>query len=302
MSDSAERYLKAARRDSTQRRYAQAVEHFEEEWGGMLPASSESIVRYLAAYGAQLASNTLRTHLAALVQWHQQHGFDDPTKTSRVRDVLRGVQARYPQPIKQAEALQLQRLEACIEGLGQQMTSDQWAVRQRAARDQALILMGFWRALRGDELCRLQVEHIQLREGLELEIFLASSKTDRDHRGRTLVVPALKRLCPVDAYQHWLLVSGINQGPVFRAIDRWGHLADERVNPNSLSRILRLAFVRSGVDGERYTAHSLRRGFATWASRNKWSSKALMEYVGWRDVQSAARYIEADAPFGDWIR
>jgi integrase len=154
-------------------------------------------------------SNTLRTHLAAQAQWHQQHGFDDPTKASRVRDVLRGIQALHPLPIKQAEALQLQRLEACIEGLGEQMTSDQSAVRLRAARDQALILIGFWRALRGDELFRLRVEHIQLREGLELEIFLASSKTDRDHRGRTLVVPALKRLCPVDAYQRWLLVNRV---------------------------------------------------------------------------------------------
>ncbi|MHC8300854.1 site-specific integrase [Pseudomonas sp. ZS1P83] len=302
MSNTAERYLQAARRASTVRRYAQAVEHFEAEWGGVLPASSESVVRYLAAYGAQLSSNTLRTHLAALAQWHQQHGFADPTKASRVRDVLRGIQALHPQPIKQAEALQLQMLEACVEGLAGQLTSDQLAVRLRAARDQALILIGFWRALRGDELCRLRVEHIQLREGQELEIFLASSKTDRDHRGRTLVVPALKRLCPVDAYQHWLAVSGIKQGPVFRAIDRWGHLAEERVNPNSLSRILRLAFLRSGVAGEGYTAHSLRRGFATWASRNQWSGKALMEYVGWRDVQSAARYIEADAPFGDWAR
>jgi hypothetical protein len=84
LSDSAERYLQAARRDSTQRRYAQAVEHFEAEWGGGLPASSENVVRYLAAYGAKLSSNTLRTHLAALAQWHQQHGFNDPTKASRV--------------------------------------------------------------------------------------------------------------------------------------------------------------------------------------------------------------------------
>jgi integrase len=33
----------------------------------------------------------------------------------------------------------------------------------------------------------------------------------------------------------------------------------------------------------------LRRGFATWASRNQLSIKALMDYVGWRDVQSALR-------------
>lgn len=302
MSDAAERYLSAARRASTQRRYAQAIEHFEAEWGGLLPASSESIVRYLASCAARLSSSTLRTHLAALAQWHAQHGFVDPTKASRVRDTLRGIQALHPRPVKQAEALQLQALEACVAGLLAQQDAVDNGIRLRAARDQALILLGFWRALRGDELCRLRVEHIQLRADQGMEIFLASSKADRDHRGRSLALPALKRLCPVEAYQHWLNVSGIDHGPVFRGVDRWGHLANAGLNPNSLSRILRLAFMRSGVPGELYSTHSLRRGFATWASRQQWSSKALMEYVGWRDVQSAARYIDADAPFGDWAR
>ncbi|EPA94057.1 phage integrase family protein [Pseudomonas sp. G5(2012)] len=61
---------------------------------------------------------TPRTHLAAMAQWQQQCGFDDPTKASRVRDVLRGIQALRPQPIKQAQALQLQR---------QRRTSRVWA-------------------------------------------------------------------------------------------------------------------------------------------------------------------------------
>ncbi|WP_448647356.1 tyrosine-type recombinase/integrase [Pseudomonas mohnii] len=51
---------------------------------------------------------------------------------------------------------------------------------------------------------------------------------------------------------------------------------------------------------ERYSDHSLRRGFATWASHNQWSPKALMDYVGWRDVHTALRYVDADAPFGAW--
>lgn len=53
---------------------------------------------------------------------------------------------------------------------------------------------------------------------------------------------------------------------------------------------------------KRYSGHSLRRGFATWATRYQWSLKALMEYFGWRDVHSAMRYVEADTPFGDWRR
>lgn len=302
MDISPERYLRAARRASTERRYAQAIEHFEAEWGGLLPASSESVVRYLTHYANQFTTRTLRVHLAALARWHQQSGFADPTKAPRVRDTLKGIQALHPQQIKQAEALALNELERCITQLGEELAGLAPAVRLRAARDQALILLGFWRAFRSDELSRLRIEHIRLRKAQGLELFLPSSKSDRSNRGRVVKVPALKRLCPVAAYEVWLNESGLTEGALFRSIDRWGHIEKHALHPNSLSRLLRQIFLRSGVDPEGYSAHSLRRGFATWASENQWSSKALMDYVGWRDVQTAARYIEGDAPFGEWAR
>lgn len=302
MDTSPDRYLRAARRSSTERRYAQAIEHFEAEWGGLLPASSESVVRYLTHYGGQLTSSTLRVHLAALARWHQQLGFADPTKSPRVRDTLRGIQALHPQPVKQAEALALKELEVCIAQLAKDLAESAPAVKLRAARDQALILLGFWRAFRSDELSRLRIEHIRLRKAQGLELFLPSSKTDRSNCGRLVKVPALKRLCPVAAYEVWLEVSGLSEGALFRSIDRWGHLGEHALNANSLSRLMRQAFLRSGVDSKGYSTHSLRRGFATWASENQWSSKALMDYVGWRDVKTALCYVETDAPFGEWAR
>lgn len=302
MDTSPERYLRAARRASTERRYAQAIEHFEAKWGGLLPASSESVVHYLAHYGDQLTSSTLRVHLAALARWHLQLGFADPTKSARVRDTLRGIQALHPQPVKQAETLALKELETCMVQLAKELGDPLLAVRLRAARDQALLLLGFWRAFRSDELSRLRIEHIRLRQGEGLQLFLPSSKTDRSNRGRVVQVPALKRLCPVAAYALWLSESGLTGGAVFRSVDRWGHVGAQALNANSLSRLLRQVVLRSGIDPKGYSAHSLRRGFATWASANQWSSKALMDYVGWRDVQTAARYIDDDAPFGDWAR
>ncbi|MGK9059910.1 site-specific integrase [Pseudomonas asiatica] len=302
MDTSSERYIRAARRASTDRRYAKAIEHFEAEWGGLLPSSSETVVRYLTHYGDQLTTSTLRVHLAALARWHQQQGFVDPTKSPRVRDTLRGIQALNPQPVQQAEAFALKELETCIAQLAMELDEPVLAVRLRAARDQALILLGFWRAFRSDELCRLRIEHIQLRQAKGLELFLPSSKTDRSNRGRVVKVPALKRLCPVAAYEVWLEESRLSEGALFRSIDRWGHIGKKALNANSLSRLLRQVLLRSGVHSVGYSAHSLRRGFATWASANQWSSKDLMDYVGWRDVQTAVRYIEADAPFGDWVR
>lgn len=175
---SPDRYLQAARRASTERRYAQAIAHFETEWGGLLPASGESVVRYLTHYGDQLTSRTLRVYLAALARWHQQLGFTDPTKSYRVRDTLKGFQALHPQPVKQAEALALRELETCIAHLAEELEDPLPAVRLRAARDQALILLGFWRAFRSDELSRLRIEHIQWRPAQGLELFLPSSKSD----------------------------------------------------------------------------------------------------------------------------
>lgn len=299
--DDPEHYRQAARRESTTRRYAQVIDQFEGEWGGLLPASQASVARYLAEHAQRFSPGTLRTHLAALARWHQEHGFLDPTKAPTVREVLRGIQALHTRPPRQAEPVQLQELDACIKALLNEELSGHPALRLRACRDRLLLLLGFWRALRSDELCRLRIEYIRLDPGRGLELFLPSSKTDRGNQGRQLSVPALTRLCPIQAYEDWLVCSGLHNGLLLRNVDRWGRLG-EGLHSYSVPRILRRAFHRSGLPTEGYSGHSLRRGFATWASANQWSAKALMDYVGWRDVQSAMRYVEADAPFGAWRR
>lgn len=300
MSDP-EHYRQVARRESTARRYARVIEHFEAEWGGLLPASQVSVGRYLAEHAERFSPGTLRTHLAALAQWHLQHGFVDPTKAPAVREVLRGIQALHSRPPLQAEPLQLRELQACIQALTREEQDDQPVVRLRACRDRLLLLLGFWRALRSEELCRLRIEFTQLDPAKGLTLFLPSSKTDRANVGRQLTVPALTHLCPVQAYEDWLDCSGLSEGPILRNVDRWGRLGEE-LHSYSVARILRRILQRSGLEESGYSGHSLRRGFATWASANQWSAKALMDYVGWRDVQSAMRYVDADAPFGTMRR
>jgi len=164
-------------------------------------------------------------------------------------------------------------------------------------RDIALVLIGFWRGFRGDELARLQVEHTQAELGVGITFYLPHTKGDRQHLGTTFHTPALKKLCPVQAYINWITVAGIARGPVFRKVDRWGNLADGGINSNSLIPMLRRIFKQAGVSAELYSSHSMRRGFATWASANGWDIKSLMTYVGWNDVKSALRYVDAGGSF-----
>lgn len=44
------------------------------------------------------------------------------------------------------------------------------------------------------------------------------------------------------------------------------------------------------------------RSRSVYLTTRCWGTKALMDYVGWRDVQSAIRYIDAAESFGDWRR
>lgn len=206
-----DQYIHAATRDNTRRSYQSAVRHFEVEWGGFLPATADSIARYLVDHAQTLSINTLRQRLAALAQWHIGQGFPDPTKAPVVRKVFRGIQALHPAQL-------------------------------RHARDKALLLLGFWRGFRGDELTRLQVQYIQVVPGEGMTCFLPQTKGARQGQGATFKAPALAKLCPVTAYVEWISLAGITEGAVFRGVDRWGHVGEEGLHIDSLIPLLRALF------------------------------------------------------------
>lgn len=298
----ADLYLQAGTRRNTEKSYRAAVEHFEVVWGGFLPATGDSIVRYLADYADQLAISTLKQRLAALAQWHITQGFPDPTKTPTVRRLLKGIRTLHPVQQKQASPLLLNHLDQAVRWLEQEAATasekNDFTTLLRCRRDIALVLIGFWRGFRADELARLQVENIQAQPGVGISFYLPHTKSDRQNLGTTFHTPALKKLCPVAAYANWITVAGITSGPVFRKLDRWGNLADLGINASSLIPMLRRVLEQAGVPADTYSSHSMRRGFATWATANGWDIKSLMTYVGWKDVSSALRYVDAGMSFG----
>jgi integrase len=294
-----DRYRDAAHRENTRRSYRSALEHFEVDWGGFLPATSESVARYLAKYASTLSPSTLRHRLAALSRWHQEHGFADPTKSLLVRDVLKGARALHPAPPKQARPLEFDALEQVVGWLERSIAlargRDDRPALLRALRDRALVLLGFWRGFRADELTRLRIEHIEVRTGEALRCYLPRSKADRALEGRHFDCPALPKLCPVTAYVEWIAAAGLSEGAVFRKIGRTGAVGSREINPGSLIPLLRRILRAAGVvEAETFSSHSLRRGFAGWARRSGWDVKEMMAYVGWRDVKSAMRYLDAD--------
>ena len=291
-------YIEAAERDNTRRSYASAIRHFEIEWKGLLPSTADAIARYLADYAPTLAINTLRQRLAALSRWHADQGFADPTKSPLVRQVLKGIRSIHAVPEKRARPLELavlQQIDQWLDvAIGNAQRSGDRPALLRQTRNRSLMLLGFWRGFRSDELVNLRVENIEVTPGQGMACYLGRTKGDRQLQGRVFKCPALSRLCPVTAFNAWIDLAGLTEGPVFRKIDRWGNVADESLHADSLIPLLRSLFAEAGVESpEDYSSHSLRRGFAGWTRASGWDIKELMEYVGWKDVKSAMRYLDA---------
>src|SRR5471032_1858219 len=164
-----DQYIEAATRDNTRQSYRAAIEHFEVQWKGLLPATADGVARYLAEYADTLAVSTLRQRLAALAQWHTAQGFPDPTKAPIVRQAMRGIRALHPAQEKQAKPLQLDELERVVGALDRSVDAarrgNDRAAELRSLRDKSLILLGFWRGFRSDELSRLRVEHVEASAG-----------------------------------------------------------------------------------------------------------------------------------------
>lgn len=295
-------YRQAGKSRNTHDSYLRAVNHYRDVWGGLLPASSGQITDYIVHYAKDVKVSTTRLRLAALSKWHQSQGLYDPTRSAEVREVLKGISKLHQSQAKQAYPLTFEHLKvmvACLEDQKRQaITSHDHSQILRTHRDLALLLIGFWQGFRSDELSRVTAENVVIEDARLMRIFLPYSKTDAEAQGRTYTLRAFRAYCPVHAYQGWVDLAGIEQGPVFRNINRWGQLAETGINKRSIEHILNRVAEGLFATEPRFTTHSLRRGFAAWAADQGWDIKALCEHVGWRSFETASKYMPLRQHFG----
>lgn len=302
MAAKAEFYRQAGKSSNTERAYKASVDHFRFKFGGLLPTTSEAVCSYLAAYAGKLEVSTLRQRLSGLSKWHKQMGFPDPTSANIVIETMRGIAKHHQSVAKQAYPLTFRHLLAICDKLEAEkrdaIDRSQQSAILRTHRDLALILLGFWQAFRSDELSRVDVANVKANRDEGISIFLAHSKTDRNAKGKYYGMGALKAYCPTSAYLDWLQVSGITEGLAFRSISRWGKLSDQGIHKQSIEHILNRVAGHLFPNEPKFSTHSLRRGFADWATREGWDLKTLMDHVGWKSVDSAQRYMPTRKDFG----
>jgi integrase len=285
-------FLASATSANTRRAYQSAIRHFL-CWGGLLPADEGTVIRYLLTCADTLNPRTIALRITALSRWHVHQGFRDPTAAATVRKTLLGISRKNGKPRRQAKALPVEDLDRISAALKKVDTL-------RAARDNALLQVGFFGGFRRSELVSIQVEHISWeKEGIT--ITLPRSKTDQTGQGIEKALPFGSGLrCPVRALQTWLEHADISEGPVFRAISRWGKVQSIGLHAASVNDILQAAADLAELPySPSLSSHSLRRGMATSARRAGAGFREIKKQGGWRHDGTVHGYIEEADRFSE---
>jgi integrase len=281
----AQPYWQVATSVNTRKAYQSDVRHFRAT-GGLLPATTESILHYLNQQASIVNPRTLKRRLVAIKHWHTYQNFPDPTAHPLVKKTLRGIARTHGMPANKAPILSVEQLIT--------LSAHLIAASSLAAlRDNALLQIGFFGAFRRSELVAIQWEHITfVPEGVK--ILLPRSKTDAEGTGQICAIPyGQLPLCPVVALKQWQEASRFTEGFVFRSL-RYGRCDSQKsLTPKTVSTILKKHAIEcQWPNATDYSGHSLRRGFATAASQRGASLGAIMRQGRWRHEATVHGYIE----------
>ena len=141
-------YTQAAQSVSTKRSYSQDVMHFKTF--AKIPASPEVVAEYLAKFAGVLSVATLQHRLIAIHQAHTEKGFDSPVKDRLVKRTMQGIRRTFGVAQRRVRALVKDDLLELLVLVNKQRPL-------KAARDKAILLIGFAGAFRRSELVALTV-------------------------------------------------------------------------------------------------------------------------------------------------
>lgn len=280
--------------DNTRRAYDGDWKNFDTWCAGhnlsSMPASGETVALYVTDQAKTLKMSTVQRRLSTISMAHQHQGHPSPIGAIEVKRVMQGLRRKLgtaPTKKKPLRVSDLRRLADCLD-----------LDRPAGLRDHALLLIGFVGALRRSELVALQVDDLEDHEH-GMVITIKRSKTDQTGQSRRIGIPygSNPTTCPVRATRRWIAAAELTDGPLWRPINRHGHISDKQLTPQSVALIVKRTVACAGLDPNQFAGHSLRSGFATAAADAGIAERAIMRQTGHRSLPVLRGYIEEGTLF-----
>ncbi len=253
------------------------------------------------------APATVRRRLSSwstLTEWRGLSGtFNAPGLRAAIKLAVRA--ASRPRGRKSRKAVTADILTALLKVTNSDSLVDM--------RDRALLLLAFASGgRRRSEVAALRVEDMIDEEPVPADPSDPNSQrlpclTLRLGRTKTAAADEDERVIligkPVVALKTWLARAAITTGPLFRGIDRWGHIDRKGLEPQSVNLILKSRIKAAGLDPAAYSAHGLRSGYLTEAANRGISLPEAMQQSRHKSTaQAASYYNDAERKLGKAAR
>jgi integrase len=226
---------------------------------------------------------TISLDLSAIVHHHKAHGFADPTAHPSVGRTWLGIRKKLGTAQAQKAPATTEVVRTMLGGLPEGLLG---------VRDRALLTLGFAGGFRRSELVGLDLAHLRFVRGAGLEATVVRSKTDQTGAGfvKEIAYGSDPDTCPVRAVKEWLKLAAIQEGAVFRSVNRHGQVSSARLSAQTVRLIVKRALDAAGVSSDAYSAHSLRAGLVTSAKERGIDDAAIMKVTGHRSLQTMHNY------------
>lgn len=253
------------------------------------PASVETVILYLTSIKDRKYTTIARA-VTSINRIYQMAGMNSPVECTEVRALLRGMRREIGIACEQTKPLLWNQV---LKMVSEELPSF------LGMRNQALILLGWCGAFRRSELCAMNIEDLE-RIDTGLIVTIRRSKTDQEAGGMNVYIPFAPEnstACPVLSVEKLIRRMNAKTGPLFirshrRMDDFWLPGKFERLTSQSVTHIVKAAVKRIGLNPINYSAHSLRRGFATEAAKMGIPERLIARQTRHRSMRVLRRYID----------
>lgn len=256
-----------------------------------MPATVETVLAFFADQITKKYS-TISRFCVSIKRFHIENGYPSPTDTKDVKDLLKGIRRENGISCDAATPILYDTLRKMFDNCERSI---------RGRRNQAILLIGWFAALRRSEIVALDVSDLSfLPEGLAIK--LRRSKTDQEGAGETVFIPRSPKqidICAatfLEKYHELLFLD--QKGPLFRRVRRnnhqmfydWGN--SSRLSEQTITDIVKDAARSIGLNPLEYSSHSLRRGFATQCGRLGIPERFIARQTRHQSLQVLRKYID----------
>lgn len=256
-----------------------------------LPAAPSSVALFLrheAARGLKVSSIARR--VSSIAYAHREAGHRSPTDDPHLKAIWAGLRRTLgvaPRRVAPATTDVIRRMLAtCNDDTG-------------GLRDRALLLVGFSGAMRRSELASLDVGDVAAVPEGRL-VIIRRSKTDQEGAGQEVAIPfgSDPALCPVRQLDAWVDATAIEDGPLFRRVDRHGNVG-ARLSGRAVAEVVKRRARAAGLDPTQFSGHSLRAGFATAAAQGGARELDIARQTRHKSLEMLRIYVRKASAFED---